>query len=209
MFVHFPSKHECFTSAVWSRSSSVGICSWPVSEFLGQEPPQGVSLHCCQAVRRICFFLRWQLPVLKVSRCVNLLNHSTICHCSFISSLQKNKYTCVQLLFQILEQASLFKHFHVSALLFLLNPWVCGSLICETSTNIARLPVILNFALVLTAQILFQTSSSEKHFGSGIWQLEAVDFMASQVCFSNSWFVSTVSRAATLSHLQDGGSPSR
>lgn len=36
LFIHFPSKHKYFTSAVWSRTSSAGTCSWPVSEFLGE-----------------------------------------------------------------------------------------------------------------------------------------------------------------------------
>lgn len=94
MFIHSPSKRKYFTSAVWSRSSSAGMCSWPVSEFLEEEPPQGVSQSCCQTVRSICFFLRWQLLMLKIRRCVNSLNYSITCH-SFISSLQKNRDTCV------------------------------------------------------------------------------------------------------------------
>lgn len=93
--------------------------------------------------------------MLKISRCVNLLNYSTTCHWSFSLSFQKNRDTCAELLFQILEQTCLFKHFQVSALLFLLSPWICGGLMCETCTNTARVPVILNFALVLTSQKLF------------------------------------------------------
>lgn len=31
LFIHFPSKHQCFTSAAWSRRFSAGLCSWPVS----------------------------------------------------------------------------------------------------------------------------------------------------------------------------------
>lgn len=56
----------------------------------------------------------------------------------------------------------LFKHFDVSALT--LSPqsmdlwWVDVQI-----TNIVRLPVILNFALVLTCRVLFQTSISEKY----------------------------------------------
>lgn len=68
--IQFPSKCECFTSAAWSSSSSAGLCSWPVSEFLGEEPPAGVSQNCCQTARRFVSFLRWQLPKLKISRCV-------------------------------------------------------------------------------------------------------------------------------------------
>lgn len=94
LFIHSPSKRKYFTSAVWSRSSSAGMCSWPVSEFLEEESPQGVSQSCCQTVRSICFFLRWQLLMLKIRRCVNSLNYSITCH-SFISSLQKNRNTCV------------------------------------------------------------------------------------------------------------------
>lgn len=80
---------------------------------------------------------------------------------------------------------------------------------CGTYINIACLPVIPNFALVLISQIVFQRSSSEKHVGVWHLALEAVDFTTSQGCSSDSWFVSRVSTAATLSHLQDGGSPSR
>lgn len=110
-------------------------------------------------------------------------------------------------LFQILEQTCLFKHFHVSALLFLVSPWICGSLMCKTSTNIARLPVILNFALVLASRILFQTSSSEKRFW--LWHLATrhgwfYDFPGllfwPLICFRS--FQSS-------NFLQDGGSPSR
>lgn len=51
---------------------------------------------------------------------------------------------------------------------------------CGTYINIACLPVIPNFALVLISQIVFQRSSSEKHVGVWHLALEAVDFTTSQ-----------------------------
>lgn len=58
LFIHFPSKCECFTSSAWSRS-------WPVSEFPGEEPPPGLSQNCCHLRRLLS---RMATSVLKISR---------------------------------------------------------------------------------------------------------------------------------------------
>lgn len=71
---------------------------------------------------------------------------------------------------------------------------------CATSTNNSTCACNPEFcSCSAIPKNCFKQAAVKSTLGSGIWQLEAVDFMTSQDCFSGSWFVSTVSRAATLS----------